>query len=138
MLKTCCTCKQVKSIEEFHKGAFSCKPCAISRAKIAREKRRQDPEYVKQFNAKTVARLQEHKQKAVDYKGNKCFDCGQSFPNCVYDFHHINPNTKDMNPSDIVRLGFEKAKTELDKCVMLCANCHRLRHFFRKSDEGIN
>lgn len=129
--KRCCTCKETKSLSEFHKGAFSCKPCAIKNAAVSRARRRKDPEYVKQFNAKIVARIQENKRKAVAYKGDKCFDCGQSFPDCVYDFHHLDPNTKDMNPSAFIRLGFEKAKTELDKCVMLCSNCHRIRHFHR-------
>ena len=127
--KYCPVCETVKDKTEFSSKGNACKVCANNRAKEHRLNRRKDPDYVQNFNAKIAARLREQKRKAVEYKGNKCFDCNQSFPDCVYDFHHLDPATKDMNPSALVRSGFEKSKTELDKCVMLCANCHRLRHF---------
>ncbi|QEG09189.1 HNH endonuclease [Vibrio phage Phriendly] len=42
-----------------------------------------------------------------------------------------------MNPSRALALGHEKAKKELDKCVLLCANCHRVRHFVNKEDLNV-
>ena len=45
----------------------------------------------------------------------------------VYDFHHRDPSQKDFSISKNAK-SFEKCKQELDKCDLLCANCHRLRH----------
>lgn len=68
---------------------------------------------------------------SIEYKGNKCQDCQTCFPQYnVYEFHHLNPNEKDFSlSSDGHTRSWEKVKQELDKCVMLCANCHRIRHF---------
>lgn len=72
----------------------------------------------------------EKKQKAVDYMGNKCLDCQQNFPNCCYDFHHLDPTKKDLSLSQLVgSRSWEKILIELEKCVMLCSNCHRIRHW---------
>ena len=69
------------------------------------------------------------KQYCIDYKGGKCFDCGESFPNAIYDFHHLDPNTKSFNVSNKAHcVSLEILKQELDKCDMLCVNCHRIRH----------
>ena len=70
------------------------------------------------------------KQMAVEYKGNKCLDCGLETEYAeVYEFHHLDPTKKDFS---IAYKGhtksWEKIKIELDKCIMLCANCHRIRH----------
>lgn len=70
-----------------------------------------------------------NKLKAIEYKGNQCFDCKQSFHQCCYDFHHLDPAQKDISIARIIGRNFEKIKPELDKCVLLCAHCHRLRHF---------
>lgn len=72
----------------------------------------------------------EKKQKAVDYMGNKCLDCQQSFPNCCYDFHHLDPTKKDLSLAHLVgSRSWERILVELEKCVMLCSNCHRVRHW---------
>lgn len=72
----------------------------------------------------------EKKQKAVDYMGNKCLDCQQSFPNCCYDFHHLDPTKKDLSLAQLVgSRSWERILVELEKCVMLCSNCHRVRHW---------
>ena len=67
------------------------------------------------------------KQKLVDYKGGKCEICG--YNKCIeaLDFHHLNPNEKDFGLSKKY-ISFEKAKKEVDKCILVCANCHREIH----------
>ena len=72
----------------------------------------------------------ELKVRAVEYKGRTCSDCGQSFPPAVFDFHHTD-GSKDDNVGTMTHncRPWKVIKEELDKCVMLCANCHRLRHF---------
>lgn len=45
----------------------------------------------------------------------------------------LDPKQKDMNPSKALTLAKEKAWKELDKCVILCANCHKIRHFGKEA-----
>lgn len=69
------------------------------------------------------------KQWALDYKGGKCQKCG--YDKCIQalDLHHLNPNEKDFNISDKnIKLDWEIIKKELDKCILVCANCHREIH----------
>lgn len=69
------------------------------------------------------------KKWALDYKGNKCELCG--YHKCIdaLDFHHLDPSQKDFSISDRdIKLDWEKIKEELDKCILICANCHRELH----------
>src|SRR3982751_3267445 len=63
---------------------------------------------------------------AVEYKGGKCERCG--YKNCIeaLDFHHLDNTDKSFSISkDGSTRGWEKIKVELEKCILLCANCHR-------------
>lgn len=107
-IRECKTHGETAFVEDY-KGYYRCKACRVD----AVSKRR-----------KKVKKL------AVEYKGSKCYDCGLESPYPeVYDFHHLDPSEKDFA---ISRNGhtrsWEATKGELDKCVMLCANCHRIRH----------
>lgn len=66
---------------------------------------------------------------AVEYKGNCCSICGYSKYIGALEFHHLDPNAKDfaISGSGLTR-SFEKIKLELDKCICVCANCHRELH----------
>lgn len=68
------------------------------------------------------------KLKAVNYLGGKCAICG--YDNCIeaLEFHHINPEEKEFAISGKFNISWEKLKHELDKCQLLCANCHRELH----------
>ena len=59
--------------------------------------------------------------------GNKCQVCGISYPQSVYDFHHLNPAEKEFGVGAQATT-HSKADTarEAKKCIMVCANCHRL------------
>lgn len=56
-----------------------------------------------------------------------CLFCGENIPECV-DFHHVDPTTKKYLISNVARIGhsMEAIKSEIEKCVTLCANHHRL------------
>ena len=57
-----------------------------------------------------------------------CIDCGIKSNNyCIYDFHHVEDN-KEFAISKTSK-SFDSIKKELDKCILLCSNCHRIRHF---------
>lgn len=77
----------------------------------------------------TIAYRQKVKLKCIEYKGGKCERCG--YNKCVYalDFHHLNLKEKDFNISKKSYLSWDKIKAELDKCILVCANCHREIHF---------
>lgn len=69
------------------------------------------------------------KIKAVEYKGGKCSRC--NYDRCItaLDFHHINPEEKDFTIAKYYNLSWDKIKIELDKCILVCANCHREIHY---------
>lgn len=68
------------------------------------------------------------KDKAVEYLGGVCEDCGVKDHSCIYDFHHEDPDKKDFAVGKQAK-AFKNIKDELDKCILLCANCHRKRHY---------
>jgi hypothetical protein len=69
------------------------------------------------------------KLKAIEYKGGACERCGYNKCYRALEFHHTDPTKKDFG---IAYKGYtrswEKVKEELDKCLMLCANCHAEEH----------
>jgi len=112
-MKTCSTCRIEKQDTEFYnKGKenrtnSSCKSC---------------------FNAYCIERWKQRKIKVIKQFGNKCADCSVSHHPNVYEFHHLNPETKDFSWDKIRLFSEERMQKELAKCILLCANCHRLRH----------
>ena len=70
-----------------------------------------------------------HKKMAVEMFNMTCNDCGcKSEYQEIFDFHHIDPKEKEFSIAHIIHYGWAKIEAELKKCVMLCANCHRIRH----------
>lgn len=65
---------------------------------------------------------------AIEYKGGKCIICGYNKCARALQFHHIDPNEKEFNISMTTAFTLERNKAELDKCVLLCANCHSEIH----------
>jgi 5-methylcytosine-specific restriction endonuclease McrA len=72
----------------------------------------------------TVNSRRKNKKKFIDYKGGKCQICGYNKYDGALKFHHIDPTKKDFAPSKLNNRSFKNAKEELDKCVLLCGNCH--------------
>ncbi|MFL6277642.1 MAG: hypothetical protein ACJ74G_20850 [Blastocatellia bacterium] len=66
---------------------------------------------------------------AIQYKGGCCQICGYGRCMEALEFHHLDPTKKDFG---ISKKGYtrswEKVKEEADKCILLCANCHREVH----------
>jgi hypothetical protein len=80
------------------------------------------------------SKLRKHtkKEMAVRHKGGKCQRCNGVFPSCVFDFHHIDPSTKTTRSTDFLCWGWNRILEELNKCIMLCANCHRITHYCKE------
>lgn len=114
-VRICPMCNQNKSLKEFYSRrgqqgmSTYCKICT---------------------NKNTLDRQKSIKKKALEYKGGCCEICGYNKFEGALEFHHLNPKEKDFNISSIRQLSkfTEKIKTELDKCILVCANCHREIH----------
>ena len=80
-------------------------------------------------NNSVVKRQQNYKKTCVAYKGGACEMCGYSKYYGALEFHHKDPTKKDFTIAKSRHSSFnETTKKELDKCLMLCANCHREEH----------
>lgn len=64
----------------------------------------------------------------LEYKGGcKCVSCGYDAYYGALEFHHVNPEEKEIKLSETHSFT-DEVRLELDKCVVLCANCHREVH----------
>jgi len=80
-------------------------------------------------SCRVVARTKRLKKEAVEYKGGKCSICGYNKCLSALDFHHVNPEEKEINFSNAWnKTSKEKIKQEIDKCILVCSNCHREIH----------
>ena len=69
------------------------------------------------------------REKAIDYKGGHCQICGYSRCPEALEFHHLESNGKEFGISDKgYTRSWKRIAAELDKCILLCANCHREIH----------
>lgn len=66
---------------------------------------------------------------SLEYKGKKCIFCGYIKYQGALEFHHLDARTKEFG------IGYKgaarswiKTKKELDKCVLVCSNCHKEIH----------
>lgn len=63
-----------------------------------------------------------------------CTDCGDRFPPCAMDFDHRQPGSKRYTVTRMIgRAGIARILAEVEKCDIVCANCHRLRTFRRRA-----
>ena len=129
----CSKCKQDKSEDAFAwrnkdsgKRASECKEChRIIRRNNYEQNRERDI-------AGSKERLNSTRQWYQEYKSTlKCEKCGMDHP-AVLDFHHKNAKEKDRSIAQGVgTFGWSigRIQKEISKCVVLCANCHRIEHW---------
>lgn len=72
---------------------------------------------------------------SINYLGGVCSSCG--YDKCIgaMVFHHINPDEKDFAISHGYTHSWEAIKIELDKCILLCQNCHAELHWNEVDDK---
>ena len=77
-----------------------------------------------------------NKWKAIQSKGGKCQTCGESRPSTLC-FHHREPSQKELSLDSrtFANLKWDKVRRELDKCDLLCHNCHNVLHYKSSWDE---
>lgn len=123
--KLCRRCGNVLNVTLFYKrkghgglGAY-CKECTKKQA---------------------LLRQRDLKISCVEYKGGGCEICGYNKCVLALEFHHTDPSKKEFTVSKHSSTIFDdRIKGELDKCEMLCANCHREVHYDKReySDEEL-
>ena len=92
------------------------------------QKKNADPAWKDIRNKQRSEKRRNNKRKAVEYKGGICSRCGQVFPDCCFDFHHVDVYANNEVPSSVLHKSWKSIVTELDKCIMVCSNCHRIIH----------
>ena len=148
--KVCTKCKTKKSVSKFyrlksHKTGYNswCKECCNAwgykykkRPEVKERENLSKKAYKKTNRTKELNRIRrkeryrKYKIKAVEYKGGKCCRCGYNKCVASLEFHHVDPDKKEAQVSKFFAMNsWNKIKTELDKCVLLCANCHNELHY---------
>lgn len=130
-MKRCSRCGQDKPLEDF----------AVRKVRGTRQswcrscKNRYDRDWYqhnKEKHKREVARRRRQevlrlREVVRDLKRQPCTDCGGRFPPCVMDFDHVR-GTKVRSIGRLVAYGHEAGlRAELEKCELVCANCHRVR-----------
>ncbi len=79
--------------------------------------------------AASKASAKAYKDKWRSFKATLfCVKCGQDHP-ATFDFHHVDSSTKEESINKLLKnRAFKRAMEEVKKCVVLCANCHRIHH----------
>lgn len=81
------------------------------------------------YNSSRLNRMVENKKKQVEFFGGKCKICGYDKCHNALEFHHLDPTIKEESPSSLRQVTDElRWKSELEKCILLCSNCHREVH----------
>lgn len=100
------------------------------------------PSYVKGDNrgrAVTITVIR-HALKAelIKRKGGKCEKCGYNKCSAALEFHHLNSDEKEFNIADFTsgtNVKVEEAFKEIEKCALLCSNCHHEFHYLESKDK---
>lgn len=131
-MKPCSTCKEEKSLQDFNRKSSSrdglqshCRMCSKVRYKIRYDTLPAEKARLEKRNAANRAAIRVLIREA---KNVPCSDCGNSYPYYVMDFDHI-ADDKDFNVASGVWYNgsLAKIKLEIEKCEVVCSNCHRER-----------
>lgn len=130
MNKICNKCKNNLPYAEFHKCKSKkdglqtfCKKCNNDNAKKDSIKNK------KRWTQRLKEKREKYRKDFLTYKSTLfCCVCKEN-TSCCLDFHHLNHKKKNGEISSMFRnRPLEKLKQELEKCVVLCSNCHRKLH----------
>jgi hypothetical protein len=130
-MKKCCKCKAIKNETQFSKKK-SAKDGLQSRCNECMSKTMLKVYYEdKAAWRKNCKRQKQRKHQWInDFKAEKgCSTCKESDFNCL-EFHHLNRSEKEYDISRMVsdNVGDERILKEIERCIVLCANCHRRHH----------
>ena len=136
-MKTCNKCKETKSFSDFNKNRCNkdgyqdkCRKCDNERRRKYYKDNKSHPRFRRYAKQRRIT----EKKWWIEYKSTlKCSKCPENHPGCL-DFHHLDGTTKEFGIAS--RLGStykrEGILEEIDKCIVLCSNCHRKLHWEEK------
>ena len=84
------------------------------------------------------ARNQTNRNRMVLLKQRPCMDCGGTFPSVCMDFDHVRGEKKFILAHGVSQWPWSVIKREIDKCDVVCSNCHRIRTAKRKAEKRAN
>ena len=94
--------------EHFYKSAkYQCKKC---------------------WNKRTADTGKEKVRQLKEEYGGKCTQCGYDRDPHALEFHHLDPTVKEFHLGEARGFNIEKLRAELDKCILVCRNCHTEIH----------
>jgi len=133
--KVCSTCSKNKLISEFSqrtngKSHGVCKSCHnnYNRQHYQRNK----DLYITKAKKRTVKQRKIQRELLAEIKSVPCKDCGVRYPSYVMQFDH--KSNKHFNISDCIgQVGWNTMKAEIEKCDVVCANCHAKRTHQRQN-----
>lgn len=135
MTKRCFKCKIEKPIECFSKNkgrsdghSGQCKECHTVMRKEHYEKNK------KRIFSQVNLQKKKYYEWFASLKDKPCVDCGNKFPHYVMDFDHIKNKEFTLSNARQGRYSKEKILKEIDKCELVCSNCHRIRTHNRYSN----
>lgn len=135
----CAKCKIDKSESEFSwrniANGLRQKVCRECKTQYNKDHYIHRKEY---YNEKRKRNSKKNRNWLNEYKLDKeCVKCGNNHP-AVLDFHHRDSDTKEFAISNMTIRGFGKQRvlSEIDKCDILCSNCHRVYHWEEKFNAG--
>ena len=78
------------------------------------------------YNSQKLRGLK-RKLELIESRGGKCEVCGYDKNIAALEFHHINPDEKEfqLDMRHLSNTSLERLQNEVNKCQLLCANCHR-------------
>jgi DNA-directed RNA polymerase subunit RPC12/RpoP len=105
----CRTCS-VEGQENFYKNAkYQCKAC---------------------WNKRTFQSARDKLDQLIEERGAQCEQCGYNRCRAALEWHHKDAAEKEFSISDRRGKNIDELRTETNKCLLLCANCHREAHSF--------
>ena len=97
--------------------------------------------WYQRHKTKRLARIYNRKAATYEYVQEIksqlcCADCGERHP-ATLQFHHLNAQDKMFNVADAVRngLSLDRIRKVISKCIVLCANCHAIRHYHMRNNK---
>lgn len=131
-MKNCCWCNQNKNKAEFSRNSRRkdglqsyCKSC-----RKEKDSKIYSPRYAEKRTKRNIRIKKENRTWITDFKNKPCLDCKIKYPHYVMDFDHRNSSEKKFSVANALRTGgisLKRIQKEIEKCDLICANCHRIR-----------
>jgi hypothetical protein len=127
-MKICSKCKQEKELTGFNKHRYGVQSWCIECVKERSKKHYEEKGIL--LKEKRKLYIQQRREWFNEFKKTlKCIVCGENHIACL-EFHHRDPKQKEFGIAGAIsHSNKEKVIKELEKCDVLCANCHRKHHY---------